>query len=100
MDVIHAHTLLAADVTAPVEHTVTFLLALFCPGVVAPATAEQVTPVNAMRGQVADAVPGAKGARLRVGLAKIGRVLVVDQVAVRGRLEEGVLGPQGLHPAP
>ena len=99
VDIIDSHTLLAADVAAPVENTVALLLSLFGPGVVTPATAEEVTAIYAVGRQVAGAVAGAKGAGLRVRVTEVGRVLVVNQVAVCGRLEVVVLGPQGLHPA-
>lgn len=97
--VVDTHALLTADVAAPVEDAVTLLLAFLSPGVVAAAAAQQVTALDAVRRHVADSVAGSKGARLRVGLAEIGRTLVVDQVALGGVLKEGVLDPQRLHPA-
>ena len=97
--VVHSRALLAADVAAPVEDAVALLLPLLRPRVVAPPAAQQVAAVDAVRREVAGAVAGAEGARLGVGVAEVGRGLVVDQVGVRGRLEVVVLGPQRLHPA-
>lgn len=98
--IVDSNTLLAADVTAPVEDAMAFLLPLLRPRVVAPATAQQIAAIDAMGGDIASPVPGTKGARLWVGLTKVGGVLVVDQVPLGGRLEECILGPQGLHPTP
>ena len=97
--IVDADTLLAAHVAAPVEDAVAFLLPLLRPCVVAAAAAEQVAAIDAVGGDIASPVPGAEGARLGVGLAKVGGVLVVDQVPLSGRLEERVLGAEGLHPA-
>ena len=99
MHVIDADTLLATHVATPVEDAVTLLLPLLRPRVVAAAAAEQVTAVDAVGGDIASPVPGTEGACLGVGLTKVGRVLVVDQVPLGGRLEERVLGAEGLHPA-
>lgn len=99
MYIVDANALLAADVAAPVEDAMTFLLPLLRPGVVAPATAQQIAAINAVGGDIASPVPGTKGARLWVGLTKVGGVLVVDQVPLRGWLKECILGPKGLHPA-
>lgn len=99
MHVVDADALLAAHIAAPVEDAVAFLLPLLRPRVVAAAAAEQVTAIDAVGGDIASPVPGAKGARLRVGLAKVGGVLIVDQVPLGGWLEEGVLGTERLHPA-
>ena len=99
MHVVHPHTLLTADVAAPVENTVTLLFSLLSPGVVTSAAAEEVAPVDAVGRQVADAIAGAKRAGLRIGVAEIGRVFVVNQVALRGGFEVVVLGPEGLHPS-
>lgn len=99
VNVIDTHALLTADVAAPVEDAVAFLLPLLSPGVVAPAAAQQVAALYPMRRHVADAVSRPEGARLRIGLAEVGRALVVDQVALSGVLEEVVLDPQRLHPA-
>lgn len=99
MHIVDADTLLAAHVAAPVEDAVAFFLPLLRPCVVATAAAEQVTAIDAVGGDIASPVPGAKGARLRVGLTKVGGVLVVDQVPLGGWLEERVLGAEGLHPA-
>lgn len=97
--VVDAHTLLTADVAAPVEDAVTLLFAFLSPGVVAASAAQQVAALNAVRRHVADTIARPKGARLWVGLAEIGRALVVHQIALSGVLEEGVLDSQGLHPA-
>lgn len=97
--IIDSDALLAADVAAPVEDAVALLLPLLRPRVVATATAEQITAVDAVGGDIASPVPGAERARLWVGLTKVGGVLIVDQVPLSGRLEERVLGPQSLHPA-
>lgn len=97
--VVDADALLAAHIAAPVEDAVTLLLPLLRPCVVATATAEQVAAINAVGGDIASSVPGAEGACLRVGLAKVGGVLIVDQVPLSGRFEECVLGAEGLHPA-
>lgn len=70
--IVDSHTLLTADVAAPVENTVTLLLSLLSPGVVTSAAAEEVASVYAMRRQVADAITGAKGASLRIGVTEIG----------------------------
>lgn len=48
MDVVDAHTLLAADVAAPVENAVALFLALLSPSVVASPAAQQVTALDAM----------------------------------------------------
>lgn len=72
MHVVDSHTLLTADIAAPVENTVTLLLSLLSPGVVTSATTEEVTPVYAMGRQVADAITGAKGAGLGIGVTEIG----------------------------
>lgn len=98
--VVHAHALLTADVAAPVEDAVALLFALLSPGVVAAAAAQQVAALDAVRRHVAGSVTRPKGAGLRVGLAEVRRALVVDQVALGGVLEEVVLDPQSLHPAP
>ena len=100
MDVVDAHTLLTADVAAPVEDAVALLLAFLSPGVVAAAAAQQVAALDAVRRHVAGPVARPEGAGLRVGLTEVGRALVVDQVALRGVFEEVVLDPQRLHPAP
>lgn len=100
MHVVNPHTLLAADVTAPVEDAVALLLALLSPGVVAAAAAQEVAALDAVRRHVADPVASPERAGLRVGLAEVRRAFVVDQVALGGVLEEGVLDPEGLHPAP
>jgi len=97
--VVDAHALLAADVAAPVEDAVALLLALLSPRVVAAAAAQQVAALDAVRRHVADAVARPERAGLRVGLAEVGRALVVDQVALGGVLEEVVLDAQRLHPA-
>lgn len=97
--VVVSHTFLTADVAAPVENAVALLLSLLSPGVVSPAATEEVTPVYAVGGQVADAIAGSKGAGHRVGVTEIGGAFVVNQVAIRGRFEVVVLGSQGLHPS-
>lgn len=97
--IVDANTLLAADIAAPVEDAMAFLLPFLRPRVVAPATAQQIAAIDAVGGDIASPVPGTKGARLWVGLTKVGGVLVVDQVPLGGWLEERVLSPQGLHPA-
>lgn len=99
MDVVDAHTLLTADVAAPVEDAVALLFAFLSPGVVAAAAAQQVAALDAVRRHVAGSVARPEGAGLRVGLAEVGRALVVDQVPLCGVLEEVVLDPQRLHPA-
>lgn len=98
VDVINPDTFLAADITAPVEDAMALLLPLLCPGVVATATAEQITPVDPMWSHVACSVPRAKWTSLRVGLTEVGWVLIVDQVTLCWWLEEGILGPQCLNP--
>lgn len=70
--IVDSHTLLTADIAAPVENAVAFLLSLLSPGIVTSAAAEEVAPVYAMGRQVADTITGAKGAGLRVGVAEIG----------------------------
>lgn len=97
--VVDANALLAADVAAPVEDAMAFLLPLLRPRVVAAATAQQIAAVDAMRGDIASPVPGAEGARLWVGFTKVGGVLIIDEVPLGGGLEERILGPQSLHPA-
>lgn len=99
MHVVDANALLAADVAAPVEDAMAFLLPLLRPRVVAAATAQQITAVDAVRGDIASPVPGAEGARLWVGFTKVGGVLIIDEVPLGGGLEERILGPQSLHPA-
>lgn len=98
VNVIDAHALLTADVTAPVEVAVAFLFTLLSPGVVAAAAAQQVAALYSVRRHVADAVSSPEGARLGVGLAEVWRALIVDQVTLSGMLKEVVLDPQGLHP--
>lgn len=98
VDVVDAHTLLAADVAAPVEDAMAFFFALLSPGVVASPAAQQVTTFDAMRRHVADPIACPKGAGLLVGLTEVGRAFVVHQVAFGGMLEEVVLDPQRLHP--
>lgn len=97
--VVDPDALLTADVAAPVEDTVALLLSLLSPGVVTSAAAQQVTPVDAVGRQVADAVTGAKGTGLRVGVAEVGRGLIVNQISLCRGFEVVVLGSQGLHPA-
>ena len=97
--VIDSHTLLTADVAAPVENTVALLLSLLSPGVVTSATAEEVAPIYAMGCQIADAIAGAKGACLGIGVTEIGRAFVIDQVLLCRGFEVVVLGSQGLHPS-
>lgn len=70
--IVDSHTLLTADVAAPVENTMALLLSLLSPGVVASAAAEEVAPVYAMGRQVADAITSAKGAGLRIRITEIG----------------------------
>ena len=72
VNIVDSHTLLTADVAAPVENAVALFLSLLSPGVVTPAAAEQVTPIYAVGRQVADAISGAEGAGLGVGVAEIG----------------------------
>lgn len=100
VDIIDAYALLAADVATPVEDAVTLLLPFLSPGVVATTTAQQVAAVDPVGGDVACSVPRPKGARLWVGLAKIGGVLIVDQIPLRRRLEKSVLGPKSFYPSP
>lgn len=76
--IIDSDALLAADIAAPVEDAVAFLFPLLRPRVVATATAQQIAAIDAMGGDIASPVPGAKGARLWVGLTKVGGVLIVD----------------------
>lgn len=99
VQVIHSHALLTADVTAPVENTVALLLSPFSPGVVTSAAAEQVAAIYAVRRQVADPISGAEGARLRIGVAEIGRGFIINQISLCWGLEVVVLGSQGLHPS-
>lgn len=47
--IIDAHTLLTADVAAPVEDAVALLFAFLSPGVVAAAAAQQVAALDAVR---------------------------------------------------
>lgn len=100
MDVVDTHTLLTADVAAPVEDAVTFLFAVLRPCVVSSATAEQLAAVNAVRRQVTRAVSRPERTRLRVRLTEIGRTFIVDEICFCGRFKEGVFGPQGFDPAP
>lgn len=72
MHIVHPHALLTADIAAPVENTVTLLLSFLSPRVVTSAAAQEVTPVYAVGRQVADAIPSAKGAGLRIGVTEIG----------------------------
>lgn len=74
------------------------LLSLLSPGVVASATAQQVAPVYAVGRQVADAIPSAEGTSLGIGIAKIRRAFVINQIALCGGFEVVVLGSQRLHP--
>lgn len=97
--VVDAHTLLTANVAAPVENAVALFFALLSPGVVSAATAQKVAALNAMRGHVADPVSSPKRARLWVWLTEVGRALVVNKVTLGGMLVEGILDPQSLHPA-
>lgn len=60
MNVVDPYTFLAADIAAPVEDTMTFLLPLLGPCVVSTAATQQVTTVDAVRADVADSVAGAK----------------------------------------
>lgn len=99
MDIVDSYALLAADVAAPVEDTVALLFPFLSPRVVPAAAAQEVAAVDAVRGDVADPVAGPEGACLGVGLTKVGRVLVVNQVFLSRGLEEVVFGPEGLHPA-
>lgn len=91
VNVVDAHALLTADVAAPVEDAVALLLALLSPGVVTTPAAQQVAALDAVRRHVAGPVSSPEGAGLRVGLAEVGRALVVDQVALGWVLEEVVL---------
>lgn len=100
MDVVDTYALLAAHVAAPVEDAVALLLPFFSPGVVAPAAAQQVAAVDAVRGDIAGSVPCPEGARLWVGLTKIRRVLIVNQIPLCRRLEKGVLSPKSFYPTP
>lgn len=100
VDIVDAYALLAAHVAAPVEDAVTFLLPFLSPGVVATTAAQQVTAIDPVGGDVARSVPRPKGACLWVGLAKIGGVLIVDQIPLRRRLEKSVLGPKSFYPSP
>ena len=100
MDVVDAYALLAAHVAAPVEDAVTLLLPFLSPGVVATTAAQQVAAIDPVGGDVARSVPRPKRARLWVGLAKIGGVLIVDQIPLRRWLEKSVLGPKSFYPSP
>ena len=100
VDIVDAYALLAAHVAAPVEDAVTLLLPFLSPGVVATTAAQQVAAINPVGGDVACSVPRPKGARLWVGLAKIGGVLVVDQIPLRWWLEKRILGPKSFYPSP
>ena len=64
--VVDSHTLLTADVAAPVENAVTLFLSLLSPGVMASTAAQKVAPIYAMGCQVADTITSAKGAGLRI----------------------------------
>lgn len=99
MDIVDSYALLAADVAAPVEDTVTLFFPFLSPRVVPAAAAQEVAAVDPVGSDVADPVAGPKGACLRVGLAKIWRVFIVNQVLLSRGLEEVVFGPQGLDPA-
>ncbi len=72
MHVIDSNTLLTADIAAPVENAVALLLSLLSSGVVTSAAAEEVAPVYAVGCQVADAITGAKGASLGIGVTEVG----------------------------
>lgn len=50
----------------------TLLLSFLSPRVVTSAAAQEVTPVYAVGRQVADAIPSAKGAGLRIRVTEIG----------------------------
>lgn len=99
VNVINTYTLLTADVAAPVEDAVTLLLAFLSSGVVASAAAQQVAALDAMRRHVTGAVPGPEGTRLLVGLAEVGRPLIIDEVTLSRVLEEGVFDSQCLYPS-
>lgn len=64
VDVVDAHTLLAADVAAPVEDAVALLLALLSLGVVASAAAQQVAALYAVRRHIAGSVTSPEGSGL------------------------------------
>lgn len=98
--VVHPDALLTADVAAPVENTVALLFAFLSPSVVTSAAAKEVAAVDAVGCQVARSVTSPEGAGLRVGVAEVGRVFVIDQVALCGGFEVVVLGSQCLDPAP
>lgn len=100
VDVIDAYALLAAHVAAPVEDAVTLLFPFLSPGVVATTAAQQVAAIDPVGGDVACSVPRPKGARLWVGLTKIGRVLIVDQIPLCWWLEKSILGPKSFYPSP
>lgn len=100
VDVVDTYALLATHVAAPVEDAVTLLLPFLSSGVMATTTAQQVTAVNPMRGDIACSVPCPKGSCLWVGLAKIGGVLIVDQIPLCRWLEKSILGPKSFYPSP
>lgn len=99
MDVVDSYALLAADVAAPVEDAVTFLLPFLSPRVVAAPAAQEVTTVYAVRGDVTDPVPGTKGTCFGIGLAEVRGVLIVDQISFSRCFEEVIFGTERLHPA-
>jgi len=69
--IVVSHTLLTADVAAPVENAVALFLSLLSPGVVSSAATEEVTPVDAVGRQVADAIAGSERAGFRIGVTEI-----------------------------
>lgn len=77
----------------------TLFLPLLSPGVVPTPTAQEVTTIYPVRGDIADPVTGAKGAGFGIRLAEVGRVLVVDQISLGWRFKEVVFGPERLYPA-
>ena len=81
----------ALDFAAPVESAGTSLDHLLHLRFVASSAAHQVAAVDADRRLVADAALSAGDAQLEVLLAKIGRVLVVDQILLGRRLVLGIV---------
>lgn len=99
VDIVDSYALLAADIAAPVKDTVALLFPFLSPRVVPTAAAQKVAAVNPVGSDITDPVTGPERTCLRVGLTKVWRVLVVNQVLLSWSLEEVVFGPEGLDPA-
>lgn len=84
------------DLATPPEPTLAVDLLLYDPGVVAPAAAEELTALDPGTSRVALTTCRAQRAGFPIRLAKVRRILAVDQVESTGWLDRGTLGDEAV----